>query len=313
MLTEKQKKTAQAIVNIFETGRPRGDYARVTVLEGDPGHLTYGRSQTTLGSGNLALLIHAYCEAGGHFAYAFEPFLHAFDSRDISLDRNREIKTLLVEAARDPLMIKTQDAFFDRIYWEPAQTSAAHLGLEKALSVSVLYDSRIHGSYHRIRDLTNQWYGQVHSVGEETWIRSYVAVRKAWLTGHANPLLHRTVYRMYAFDKLIQEDKWDLPLPIRVRHVYLTEQLLDPEYEVPVVVSAADEEDRVLLLREPTMRGDDVTRLQRALKFVDKDVDGIFGPATEKAVRAFQEKQGLKVDGKVGPATWTALEEGPVQ
>jgi peptidoglycan hydrolase-like protein with peptidoglycan-binding domain len=36
-------------------------------------------------------------------------------------------------------------------------------------------------------------------------------------------------------------------------------------------------------------------------------VDGIFGPATDSAVRAFQQQQGLAVDGIVGPATWSAL------
>jgi chitosanase len=55
MLTELQKKTAKAIVNIFETGRPLGDYSKVTLLQGDTGHLTYGRSQTTLASDNLYL------------------------------------------------------------------------------------------------------------------------------------------------------------------------------------------------------------------------------------------------------------------
>jgi peptidoglycan hydrolase-like protein with peptidoglycan-binding domain len=36
-------------------------------------------------------------------------------------------------------------------------------------------------------------------------------------------------------------------------------------------------------------------------------VDGIFGPVTNSAVRAFQQQKGLAVDGIVGRNTWSAL------
>jgi len=50
--------------------------------------------------------------------------------------------------------------------------------------------------------------------------------------------------------------------------------------------------------------GEDVRRLQGLLNIA---TDADFGPATERAVRAFQTGRGLVSDGVVGPATWRAL------
>ena len=57
-------------------------------------------------------------------------------------------------------------------------------------------------------------------------------------------------------------------------------------------------------------RGNDVTRIQQRLRqygYMDAPADGIFGQATYDAVVWFQKKNGLKVDGVVGPATAAAL------
>lgn len=57
-------------------------------------------------------------------------------------------------------------------------------------------------------------------------------------------------------------------------------------------------------------RGDEVINIQKKLKqwgYYNGKIDGIFGYQTYKAVRYFQYKNGLKVDGVVGPETLSAL------
>ena len=153
MISELQKKSVQAIINVFETGRPLGNYGQVTLLPGDSGHLTYGRSQTTLASGNLFLLISAYClDPEAQFGEALRAFLDRLAGTELSLDHDTAFRSLLREAGDDAVMWRVQDAFFDRVYWVPAERSAAYIGSKTALGMAVVYDSRIHGSWHRIRD-----------------------------------------------------------------------------------------------------------------------------------------------------------------
>lgn len=70
---------------------------------------------------------------------------------------------------------------------------------------------------------------------------------------------------------------------------------------------------RVLRLTTPYMRGEDVTALQAALiaKGATIKEDGIFGPATEAAVKAAQKQlwpgKPLEWDGQAGSRTVTAL------
>ena len=57
-------------------------------------------------------------------------------------------------------------------------------------------------------------------------------------------------------------------------------------------------------------RGENVTKVQKRLiqyDYMDGTADGIFGNDTFEAVKFFQRRNGLSVDGKVGPATAAAL------
>ncbi len=64
---------------------------------------------------------------------------------------------------------------------------------------------------------------------------------------------------------------------------------------------AAPAEARVL------KRGSHGPRVKVVQRKLHLPVDGIYGPATKRAVRSFQRRRGLAADGVVGPATWAAL------
>jgi len=68
--------------------------------------------------------------------------------------------------------------------------------------------------------------------------------------------------------------------------------------------------DRMLFLRRPMMRGEDVSELQSRLSSLGFDpgkVDGVFGPVTERAVLEFQHNRDLAEDGKAGPEVITEI------
>ncbi len=69
--------------------------------------------------------------------------------------------------------------------------------------------------------------------------------------------------------------------------------------------------DRLLSLRRPMLRGDDVHQLQQQLSAIGFDsgrTDGIFGAHTDAALREFQRNAALAVDGICGPDTLRAIQ-----
>ena len=310
-MNDLQKNTAKAIVNVFETGKVRGRYNAIAVLKGDSGHLSYGRSQAALGSGSLYLLLKSYCEAAGaKFADRFVPLLPRFRDKDVSLDFDQNVRSLLEQAGDDPVMQQAQDDFFDRGYWQPAVKNAAACGLTKPLSVAVIYDSHIQGGFARIRDRVTGGPCVSPACDEEAWIKSYIAQRRSWLSTCNDPL-PKTVYRVNEFDKMVGV-KWDLDLPLTVRGVVINEDVLGFEEDAVLEARVPDPSTTrpILQLTRPYMRGDDVKALQASLgqQGFSGDTDGVFGPMTSVLVKQFQAKRGLTADGVVGPATWQALE-----
>lgn len=71
-------------------------------------------------------------------------------------------------------------------------------------------------------------------------------------------------------------------------------------------INPLSESNSVLTLSKLGSRGDEVRRIQKKLKslgYYKGAVDGVYGTATQKAVRDFQKSCGIEADGIAGPKT----------
>lgn len=307
MLTSTQKLVAESIVNIFETAAVRGQYGDVTVIPRDNGHLTYGRSQTTLATGNLHLLIDGYCaQPGARFASRLRPYLDKLKANNIALDVDFQLHNLLRASADDIVMRDVQDAFFDEHYWQPAARQAAAMGIVSALGTAVVYDSVVHGSWEPRRDATNKDAGTLDKLSERGWIAAYVKLRREWLAT-SQPVLRPTVYRMEAFQSLIDNHQWDLAMPLLVRQQEISEYTL--ALPPPGCYSGPQPGSRPLTVSAPLLRGLDVRLLQLGLsmKGVPIKADGVFGATTSGLLRQYQSDSGVPATGVADIALIAAL------
>ena len=99
-------------------------------------------------------------------------------------------------------------------------------------------------------------------------------------------------------------------------HVHITvvpvdrRGLEDPQPENQAPMPAPDDQPAYPRLRRGRNAGyeAEVRKVQVAVGGIP--VDGKFGPVTERAVKAYQRRHKLYVDGVVGPQTWTAILAG---
>ena len=119
MISSDNKTRILSVVNIFETGTAEGVYGNVSIYHDgkkdengqNTRQITYGRSQTTE-QGNLKDLIAAYIANKGIFAADFQPYMPQLGVKPLVDDQNF-INLLKKSAKDDPIMIKTQDDFFE--------------------------------------------------------------------------------------------------------------------------------------------------------------------------------------------------------
>lgn len=205
------KNKIQKIVNVFESGKPDGDYGCISLYDDGPNgikQVTYGKSQTTEW-GNLRDLVKMYIDNHGEYSDVLKPYLDKLGRVSVIGDKN--FIHILKEASKDKIMKDTQDAFFDKHYWEPAKAWYIKNGFKTNLAMLVIYDSFIHsGSILKfLRDKFSEKV-PVNGGNEQHWILDYCKARYIWLDNHSNPILRKTIYRVDNFLTAMKEENWDL-------------------------------------------------------------------------------------------------------
>lgn len=220
VLTDAQRRICIRVINVYETGTVEGDYGAISIYNDGPNNIrqvTYGRAQTTE-YGNLRRLISDYVSASGRFSAQLAGYVAKIGTKIGSPPRSplvddQTFLTLLRNAGQDPVMRQTQDAFFDRVYFQPALDWAAANGFVTALSALVIYDSFNHsgGILSSIRDAFPER-TPADGGDEKTWTSQYVAARQNWLATNPREALHATVYRTEDLMREINRNNWDLSL-----------------------------------------------------------------------------------------------------
>lgn len=108
-----------------------------------------------------------------------------------------------------------QNKVFEVNYFEPAARAVEGSGWIYPLSLAVVYDSMIQGSWAKLRDRTK-------AKTEKEWIKQYVANRRKWLSSSRRQVVRNSVYRMKTFEGLIANGNWNLDTPIPVHGVKIT-------------------------------------------------------------------------------------------
>ena len=228
--SDRDKLAVLAIVHIFETSKPLGDYSAVAVLDDGAG-ISYGINQFTHRSGSLAKVVSRWrlavsSDRDDYWRDVIRRLNTRTKASIAALSADAELKQALKLAGKDPEMQAAQRAVMEEMYLQPAIDACEGSHFELPLSLAVIYDSINHGSYERIRDrvaVSRQFYPNGNEF-EKAWIVDYVRERSRWLRSVKR--LQKTAYRPEFFLKQISVGNWHLKTPMTVHGHKLTEKMI---------------------------------------------------------------------------------------
>lgn len=296
--TRSEKLKALAIVNVFETSKPFGDYAACVVLNDGAG-ISYGIAQFTHRSGSLLAVVESYLAAGGTIgAETLSEFLPRLRQQTPTaireLSANRRFKDALRSAASAPEMKAAQRDVAAEKYLMPAVKECGRRGFVLPLSLAVVYDSMIHGSWERIAERVMPAAASSSSViAEKGWILDYLRKRHLWLSNV--PRLRATTYRTGFFLGQIAVGNWELKFPFSVQGVRLTDAMF------PADEPSTPRTDEAAAPATPEQPGIITTGLASAAEHFDR-VEGVISSAVRRTDAA--KSLWTTVAGTAWQAAW---------
>lgn len=221
--TQTDKMKAIAITRIFETSKPFGDFSACVTLNDGAG-VSYGICQFTHRSGALAAVVERYLRKGGRVGAAvLASYIAALkDSSAESIRRisaNVQFRNALRSASVTSEMRSAQQEIAYELYLSPAISMCEKFDFVEPLSLAVVCDSLVHGSFYRVSRGV-----QAVMNDEREWIEAYVRRRHLWLASF--PRLMATRYRTQFFLDQIAASNWGLTLPINVHGIRLSPEMI---------------------------------------------------------------------------------------
>ncbi len=238
-LEGEQRRRAEALTSVFENGTPTISYAAIERLEDGRGY-TAGRAGFTTATGDAFLVVQRYTNIvpQNPLANYLNTLERLADGESDDISDLDGFEAAWRETAKDARFRAAQDTINDELYFEPAMSTAASLGIRTALGQAILYDTIIqHGggtdddSLSALVTRTTNRVGGTPKTGvdESRWLAAFLAVRAQDLLHPANRTTQEvwaaSVGRVYVLEQLLTDRNLELRGPIKID---------TPEYEAVI-------------------------------------------------------------------------------
>lgn len=242
-VTPTQKHTIQEISSIFESSSPDFDFGFSKNI-GDERGITFGFVGFTTGTYSGKMFVDTYTQLNPRNPLAdydkmlgqIDKEVHDEEGRSARVHGIEGLHNAIAACIDDPLFIQAQLIQVDKTIWDPSQKLADELNLRTPLSRGQMYDAQVNHGEDGINDLVRKTnaaspVGTVLQVGEIAWISKFLTTRLKLL--QADPVWQLATDRIKVYQKLLQEKRYDLKLPLVINCYGNTFTLDDKPMKIP--------------------------------------------------------------------------------